>query len=181
MAFSLGGPVSLPRMGGGAQRPRVVQIPGEILYWGNVSVSPRCISRLSSPGGVAALRIQLHSALLRSVNQARLGILAGRRRICGAQLRVHRIACQESLDSRVPEAPLCCTLRTKRGLAFWHGCPISLPRMGEVRHGPELSQFQMKFCIGELFLEAQAGSPDFLAQAEWPRLGIRSTPFCCAL
>ena len=55
------------------------------------------------------------------------------------------------------------------------------PEWGEVRNGPELSQFQMKFCIGELFLEAQAGSPDFLAQAEWPRLGIHSTPLCCAL
>ena len=85
------------------------------------------------------------------------------------------------LDSRIPEAPLCCALRAKRSFAFWRGSLVSLPRKGEVRNGPELSQFQMQFCIGEMFLEAQAGFPDFLAQTEWPRLGIHSTPLCCAL
>ena len=50
-----------------------------------------------------------------------------------------------------------------------------------MRNGPEFSQFQMKFCIGNVFLEAQAGFPDFLAQTEWPRFGIHSTPLCCAL
>ena len=76
---------------------------------------------------------------------------------------------QESLDSRIPEAPLCCALRAKRGLAFWRGGPVSLPRMGEVHNGPELNKFQMKFCIGELFLEVQAGFRKIMAQAEWSR------------
>ena len=57
-----------------------------------------------------------------------------------------------SLDSRIREAPLCCVLRAKRGLAFWRGSPVSPPRKGgEVRNGSELSQFQMKLCMGEIF------------------------------
>ena len=90
-------------------------------------------------------------------------------------------AAPNDADSRIPEAPLCCALRTNRGMAFWPGGAVSLPSIEEVRNSLELSQFHMKICIGELFLEAQAGFLDFLAQAEWPRLGIRSTPFCCAL
>ena len=42
--------------------------------------------------------------------------------------------------------------------------------MGVVRNGPELSQFQMKFCIGELFQEVQAGFPNIVAQAELSRV-----------
>ena len=41
--------------------------------------------------------------------------------------------------------------------------------MGEVHNGPELNKFQMKFCIGELFLEVQAGFRKIMAQAEWSR------------
>ena len=92
-----------------------------------------------------------------------------------------RLLAPVGLDSRIPEVSLCCALRAKRGLAFWRGGPVTLPRKREVRNRPELSQFQMKSCIGEAFLEAQAGFPDFLAQTEWPRLGIHSTPLCCAL
>ena len=84
--------------------------------------------------------------------------------------QAHRITGQNGLGSRIPEAPLCCALRTKRCLAFWRGGPVSLPRMGVVRNGPELSQFQMKFCIGELFQEVQAGFPNIVAQAELSRV-----------
>ena len=73
---------------------------------------------------------------------------------------------QESLDSRIPEAPLCCALRTNRGLACWHGGTVSLLRIGEARDAAELNNFQMKICIGELFLETQSGFLYFLAQAE---------------
>ena len=95
--------------------------------------------------------------------------------------QLHKNTCQENLESRVSEAPLCCALRTSRGLAFLRGSSVSLPRMGEVRSGPELSKSQMKLCIGELFLEAQAGFPDFLAQAERPRFGIHSNRLFRAL
>ena len=70
------------------------------------------------------------------------------------------------MGSRIPEAPLCCALRTNRGLAFWLGGAVSLPRLREVRNSPELSTFQMKVCIGDLFLEVHAGIPYMLAQAE---------------
>ena len=141
-------------------------------------------SRFSGPSGVAAARNQLDSALLRPVNQTRLGILAGRRKVCGLSFmgpKSIKPLAPEGLDSRIPEAPLCCALRTNRGMAFWPGGAVSLPSIEEVGNSPELSQFQMKICIGELFLEAQAGFLDFLAQAEWPRFGIHSTPLCCAL
>ena len=50
--------------------------------------------------------------------------------------------------------------------------------MGEGRHGPELSQFQLKIYIGELFLEAHADVLDFLAhserQPEW--VVVRNSP-----
>lgn len=56
-----------------------------------------------------------------------------------------------------------------------------MPRIREARNGPELSQFQIKFCIGELFLEAQAGFPDVMAHAVPLWFGIHSTPLCCVL
>ena len=63
-------------------------------------------------------------------------------------------------------------------MAFWRGGPVWLPRMGDVRNGPELSQFQMKIYIGELFLEAHADFLGFLAQAErqpeW--VAVRNSP-----
>ena len=71
--------------GGGAPRPRIESIPNEILYWGAVSGGPGWFSRFSGPSGVAAPRNPLHSVLLRSVNQAKLDILAGTRKVCGAQ------------------------------------------------------------------------------------------------
>ena len=43
-------------------------------------------------------------------------------------------------------------------------------RIGEARDGAELSKFQMKFCIGEVFQEVQAGFPNIVAQAEWSRV-----------
>ena len=70
------------------------------------------------------------------------------------------------LDSRIPEAPLCCALRTNRGLACLQGGTVSLLRIGEARDAAELNNFQMKICIGELFLETQSGFLYFLAQAE---------------
>ena len=77
-----------------------------------------------------------------------------------------KITGQESLDSRIPEAPLCCALRTNRGLACLQGGTVSLLRIGEARDAAELNNFQMKICIGELFLETQSGFLYFLAQAE---------------
>ena len=121
----------------------------------------------SCPNGVAAPWNPLHSAMLRSEGQARLGILAGGRKVWGSSFmdpKSIRLLAPVGLDSRIPEASLCCALRAKRGLALWRGGPITLPRKGDVRNRPELSQFQMKFCIGEAFLEAQAGFPDFLAK-----------------
>ena len=46
---------------------------------------------------------------------------------------------------------------------------MSLLRIGEARDAAELNNFQMKICIGELFLETQSGFLYFLAQAEWSR------------
>ena len=157
---------------GGARRRRIEQISNENLYWGIVSGGPGWFSRFSGPSGVTAPRNPLNSALLRSVNQARPDILAGRRNVCGLSFmgpKAHRTTGQNGLGSRIPEAPPCCALRTKRGLAVWHGGPISLPRTVELRNGPELSQFHITLCIGELFLEVQARFPDILAQAEWSR------------
>ena len=65
----------------GAQRPRIKSIPNVILYWGVASGGgvPGWLSRYSGPSGMAAPRNPCQSALLRSVNQARLDIMAGRR------------------------------------------------------------------------------------------------------
>ena len=74
--------------------------------------------------GLPYMLAQAVSALLRSVNQARLGILARRRRVwvlsSMGPMSIKLLA-NEGLDSRIPEAPLCCALRAKRGLAFWQG------------------------------------------------------------
>ena len=68
---------------GSAQRTRIEPIPNVSMYLGAVFCSSRLVFIYSGPGGVAAPRNPFHSALLRSVHQARLGILAGRRTVWG--------------------------------------------------------------------------------------------------